>query len=517
MFSSVARMPIIRPAEPVMTPADRSNSPPIMSSATTTAGMPMVDATSVQFEMPSSFRNSEFCVQKKIATTSAASSAPISGRRRSRAIGPIFARRSSPAGTGGGGATSGAGVAVPVRVAIARSSISSLLLCEDAERRLPRTGPALGASLSRAGLGQLLDRRDVALVDEAGPRQHRLAAADRVRVVPEELQEHDRQIALQVLLLVHGELNLARLDVLEHRRAEVERRELRVRAGARDRRLGRGGDVRVQRDDPVEGLVRLQLGLDLGLRRRDVRGALDLEVGHRAAEALLHAVAALLQADVVLLVDDAEHLLDAVGLQPRARRLARNRLGLAHVRDRPERLGVLRAGVQRDDRDAGRLGLRERVLDRARVRHRDREAVDLLRDGGVDELGLLLRVVVRRAPDELDALVLGGLLGALLDDRPERALVAVCDHGERDPAALGLVHALRAARGSRRRAGAAAAARRLAAAATGRDERGDGDDGDDQPGELTLHRWDTLSLVGARLDRNSMLLRTSMAGPAPAA
>ena len=60
-------MPIIRPAEPVITPADRSNSPPIISSATTTAGMPIVEATSVQLAMPSSFRNSEFWVQKKIA------------------------------------------------------------------------------------------------------------------------------------------------------------------------------------------------------------------------------------------------------------------------------------------------------------------------------------------------------------------------------------------------------------------------------------------------------------------
>ena len=84
--TSVARMPIIRPAEPVITPADRSNSPPIISSATTTAGMPIVDATSVQFAMPSSCRNSEFCVQKKIATTIAASSAPISGRRRMRDV-----------------------------------------------------------------------------------------------------------------------------------------------------------------------------------------------------------------------------------------------------------------------------------------------------------------------------------------------------------------------------------------------------------------------------------------------
>src|SRR3954469_9634390 len=118
---SVASRPLIRPADPVMTPAERSNSPPIISSATATAGMPIVDATSVQLEMPSSFKNRAFWVQKKIATTMQASSAPISGRRSRRAIGLIFARRSSPAGTGGGGATAAdpvAGVASPDDVVV---------------------------------------------------------------------------------------------------------------------------------------------------------------------------------------------------------------------------------------------------------------------------------------------------------------------------------------------------------------------------------------------------------------
>src|SRR3954454_12598654 len=520
MPTSVARMPSIRPAEPVITPADRSNSPPIISSATTTAGMPIVDATSVQFAMPSSFRNREFCVQKKIATTTAASSAPISGRRSSRAAGLIFARRSSPAGTGGGGATS-AGGAVRGGAAVAGSFIVSLpRVLRDGGRR-PRGRPALRVpSSARAGLGQLLDRGDVVLLHEPGAREHRLAAADRVRVVAEQLQEHDRQVALQVLLLVDREQDVAGGDVLEDRRAEVERRELRARARALDRGLRRGGDVRVQRDDAVEGLVRLQLGLDRRLRRRDVGGALDLEVGDRAAEALLDAVAALLQADVVLLVDDAEDLLDAGRLELRARRLAGDRLGLTDVGDRAQRLGVLRARVQRDDRDAGRLGLRERVLDRARVRHRHREAVDLLRNGGVDQLRLLLRVVVRRAPDELDALVLRGLLGALLDDGPERALVAVGDHGDREPGALGQrdVGRGRGPRGRAAAGGLRVAVRVLVvvAAAPDRDQRDEREDGDEQPAGRSLHQWDTLSLLGARVDRYSMLLRTSSAGPAPA-
>ena len=112
MFSLVARMPIIRPAEPVITPADRSNSPPIISRATATDGMPIVEATSVQFEMPSRCRNRWFCVQKKIAMTTAASRAPISGRRRIRAMVLIWASRSSPAGwSAGAGAGGCAGAA----------------------------------------------------------------------------------------------------------------------------------------------------------------------------------------------------------------------------------------------------------------------------------------------------------------------------------------------------------------------------------------------------------------------
>ena len=117
---------------------------------------------------------------------------------------------------------------------------------------------------------------------------------------------------------------------------------LALRARALDRRRGGVGDVRVERDHGVVGLVGLELGLDLRLGGGDVRRALDLQVGHVAAEALLDAVAALLEADVVLLVDDAEDLLGALGLEARARRLAGDRLVLADVGDRAERLGLRR-------------------------------------------------------------------------------------------------------------------------------------------------------------------------------
>src|SRR4051794_15527804 len=507
MLTSVARIPIIRPAEPVITPADRSNSPPIISSATTTAGMPIVEATSVQLAMPSSFKNSAFWVQKKIATTTAARSAPISGRRRMRAIGLMPASRSSWTGTGDG--------------AVAVLLISGL--SSEARARGGRSRGAAGRPvrcLAGALTGELLDGRGVGLFDEAGPGEHGLAAADGVGVVLEQLQEHDREVPLEVLLLIDGEQHVAALDVLQQRRAQVERGQLGAGARALDRGLGRRGDVRVQGHHRVVGLVGLQLGLDLGLGGGDVRRALDLEVGHRPAEALLDAVAALLEADVVLLVDDAEDLLDARGLELGARGLAGDRLGLADVGDRAELLEVLGARVQRDDRDAGGLGLGQRALDRVGVGDRHREAVDLLGHGGVDELGLLLRVVVGRAPDELDALVLGRLLSALLDDGPERALVAVGDHGEREPGALGQrdVGRGRGPRGRAAAGGLRVAVRVLVvvAAAPDRDQRDEREDGDEQPAGRSLHQWDTLSLLGARVDRYSMLLRTSSAGPAPA-
>src|SRR5581483_8982185 len=140
-------------------------------------------------------------------------------------------------------------------------------------------------------------------------------------------------------------------------------------------------DVWVQRDDGVDRRVGLQLGLYLRLRRREVGRALHLDVLDGTAEALLHALAALLEADVVLLVDDAEHLLDAGRLEALAGGAAGDDLVLPDVRDRAEGLGVRLARVEGDDRDAGGLRLRQRGLDRVRVGDRDREAGDLLRDG----------------------------------------------------------------------------------------------------------------------------------------
>src|SRR3954468_3194112 len=178
--SSVPRMPIIRPADPVMTPADRSNSPPIISNATSTAGMPIVDATSVQFEIPSSFRNSELWVSKKIAMTIAAIAAPISGRRRSRAIGEICAIRSSLGRVGGGASVPGVAETAPDDIGFSFINISPSCAASKWPAHV-RAGHRMHP-LAGSGIRELGNGRDVRLLDEARTGQDRLAAADGVRV-----------------------------------------------------------------------------------------------------------------------------------------------------------------------------------------------------------------------------------------------------------------------------------------------------------------------------------------------
>src|SRR5215208_5702174 len=391
---SVVSSPSRRPVVPVMTPAERSNSPPIISSATATAMIPSVDATSVQLAIPLSVPNESVLSQKKAQMTSAPSSEPTSGRRSSRTHRLMFASRSSATGSGVGGAPAGAAAAElpPPMASVITFSLRVLWT-------LPSGSVDPLVSSPRSLLRQLRDRVGVGLVQR---------------------QEHHRQVALQVLLLVDGELDLARLDRLHDVAAEIERGDLGVRAGALDRVARGDRDVRVERQHRVDRLVRLQLGLDLGQRGLDVVDALDLLVLDRAAEALLGAVAALVEADVRLLVDDAEQLLPARLLELLPGALAGDRLGLPDVRDRAELLVVLGAGVQRDDRDARGGRLLQRVADRVGVRGGHRDPVDLLGHRGVDQLRLLLRVVGGLRVLHRDAHLLAGVLRALLRDGPER-------------------------------------------------------------------------------------------------
>ena len=91
-------------------------------------------------------------------------------------------------------------------------------------------------------------------------------------------------------------------------------------------------------------------------------------------------------------------------------RLAGDRLVLPDVRDRAEVGRVRLSGVEGDHRDARVNRRLQRLAQGVRVGSRDGYAVDLVGDGGVDELCLLLRVVRRLAVLDLHSEVLAGQL-----------------------------------------------------------------------------------------------------------
>src|SRR5829696_1121674 len=283
--SSVAMMPMNRPAVPVITPAERSNSPPIISRATATAGMPSVEATSVQLAAPSSVPNGSAVSAKNTPITAAASSAPSSGRRSRRVMKLTSARRSSTTdvvgGVGGSAVVAGLVTSSPP---------------PDGRGGRPRAGAGRVALTSSSALGgELLDRVRVRLVDESRSGQHRQAAANGVRVLVEQRQEYDRQVTLEVLLLVDRELDLAGLHGLHDVAAQVERCELGVRARALDRVAPGDRDVGVEREDRGDRVIRLELRLKLRHRRGYVGHALHLDVLDLSSEALLRSGAALLE------------------------------------------------------------------------------------------------------------------------------------------------------------------------------------------------------------------------------
>src|SRR5829696_582086 len=328
MPTSVAITPMNRPDVPVITPADRSNSPPIMSRATATATMPRVEAGSSQFATPEGLRNTSDSSAKNTKTMTTPISAPSSGLSSSRRTTPTPATRSSTARS-------------PTTVVTGQHFLSY--------GRGRGTGAPPAAGSAGAGLRQVGDLGRVVLGHEARAGQHRPAAADGVEVGLVLGEQHDRQVALLVLLLVDREVDLPAGDRGDHVGVEVEGGQLGAGAGVRDGGHRHRRDARVQRQHAVDRLVRLQLGLDRRLGGLQV-GPVDLEVLH-LAERLLGAGAALLEPDVAGLVDDAEQLGHALALQPLAGALPGDAFVLPHVGDRSEQDRLVLAGVDGDHRD----------------------------------------------------------------------------------------------------------------------------------------------------------------------
>src|SRR5829696_7800091 len=149
------------------------------------------------------------------------------------------------------------------------------------------------------------------------------------------------------------------------------------------------------------------------------------------------AVAALLECDVGLLVDDAQDLCRARGCQLGARSLAGFELGLPYMGEGSKLLEMIRPRVQRDDRNAGVDGAFDRRRDRVGVRGGDCESVDVRADGAVDQSGLALWVIVRRRVAHANPEVTPRVEGTALLDRPERTSVTMGHDRDRDLVSAG--------------------------------------------------------------------------------
>src|SRR3954468_6126247 len=151
-----------------MTPADRSNSPPIISRPTPTATIPMTEDWYSTVKNDSAERKAGARARKKMKMMIAATSAPISGRASSRLV---SAGRTRPVGFDG--------------VGLGSASTVWLMI----------TPP-----LSGVVLGERKDPVDVRAVHEGRTGQHRLAAADVVAVLEVEVERGDGHVALDVRL-----------------------------------------------------------------------------------------------------------------------------------------------------------------------------------------------------------------------------------------------------------------------------------------------------------------------------
>src|SRR5918992_3194606 len=85
------------------TPADRSNSPPIISSATPTATMPIDELAYSTVDSAGSVRNGSASTKKKMKIATAAVSDPISGRVSRVDSNGFLGRSTSVVGVGGDG------------------------------------------------------------------------------------------------------------------------------------------------------------------------------------------------------------------------------------------------------------------------------------------------------------------------------------------------------------------------------------------------------------------------------
>ena len=96
-------MALNNPAAVTRTPADRSNSPPIINMPTATATMPIVEDWYSTVKNDAAERNDGATIKKKMKMTIAATRAPTSGRASSRLDRPSVTRFEASDGAAAGG------------------------------------------------------------------------------------------------------------------------------------------------------------------------------------------------------------------------------------------------------------------------------------------------------------------------------------------------------------------------------------------------------------------------------
>ena len=254
--------------------------------------------------------------------------------------------------------------------------------------------------------------------DQTGAVARRKVAG--LRVVRE---DHDRQIPLQELLLVDGEVHLPVLDGRQHFGAEVEGGEMDRLARGGDRGQRRACHGRAEGQEAVDGRIGLErrrhLGLHVG-RVGDLAGQ-DRAGGRIETHPGEEAVAAQGQGLVADLLVEADGVLDAGGQEPLAGAQAGLELRLTDMRLDADLTEDVRPGVHRDHRDPGCDRLLDRRAKGVGVRDRDDEAARLLRHGGVDERGHAGHVALlrRRVVGDRDAHVGCAGRDAIADHAPE--------------------------------------------------------------------------------------------------
>src|SRR3954454_11110556 len=386
-------------------------------------------------------------VVKKAQTRMSAISGPswarrsveMPGRARARASGGCGACPPAVAGCVSGCVTSSSLRWNRLRLRLARTAAGS------AGRRHVRSAPAALAPAVLLAEGGIL--RGDALRRIGGDQVHAGVGVAR-RLLAAARRRRDRLDALRghvLRVLLRRRVDHARLDpALDRVAAAVDGHEdevLRVLAG----RLQRVGAAEARGlvdgvDDVDAGILleeRLHGGLALGRLTERVGGADDLRVALLDPEALEEAVVAKhADRDAGGEVQHGDLGRDAELLRLRLRVLADELARLEVVRrvERVDRALRLRRRVQGDHGHARVARLLDRRHDRLRVGGHDEDALGALRRH-VLERGDLARVVRVELPgrgDQVDVVLLRGLLGRLLHLHEERVRLRLGDEADGD-------------------------------------------------------------------------------------